>query len=419
MTTELPPQRSESPPWDAKRSQSPRGRWRKRITWTLVLGLVGFVVYGLKGKPILVEMTAVTHGPLTVEVVEEGKTRIRNRYVVAAPVTGQMHRVLLKAGDAVKANETVLTTIEPQISPLLDVRTKAQASAAVEMAQASAQKAEEALQMAQTAAEFAATNWRRIKTSERPGSYSLMERDNAERDAAMRQREVRANEFALKVAKFEMAQTKAALLEVDAPGDGKLVEVKSPVSGVVLKVQQESAAVIVAGAALVEVGDPEDLEIEAEILSRDAVNIQAGASVVIEQWGGETPLQGRVRRIEPAAFTKVSALGVEEQRVIVLSDLVNPPPAAKAVGDRFRVEVRVAVWHSDEVLLVPTGALFREGSEWMTFVFQGGRAKKEKVVVGHANGRFTEVLSGLQVGEQVLLHPPDTVLDGTTVKPRS
>jgi HlyD family secretion protein len=186
----------------------------------------------------------------------------------------------------------------------------------------------------------------------------------------------------------------------------------------VLKVMQESETIVAPGTQILEIGDPTDIEIEAEILSRDAVTIRPGDSVEIEHWGGEDALKGRVRRIEPAAFTKISALGVEEQRVYVLSDLVDPPEAAKALGDRYRVEVRVAVWHSDDVLVVPAGALFREGNHWKTFVYQDGKARLTGLEAGHSDGRFTEVLSGLEPGDKVLLHPPDTVRDGTALNER-
>lgn len=421
MTPDSPPTvRSETAPWDTKRHLPRRGRWRGWLSWLAGLGLVGFVIYGMRSRPVAVEMAAVSRGPLTMEIVEEGKTRIRNRYVVAAPIMGQMRRIALKAGDEVKAGETVLTTIEPQVAPLLDARARAQAEALLSAAKAGEQKAEEGQQMAQTAAQFAQATWERLKAAKQIGSVSINERENAERDAEMRRREVRASEFALQVAKFERSQAEAALMQMDNPQPGdQSVEVKSPVSGLILKVQQESSAVVMPGTPLVEVGDAADLEIEAEMLSRDAVNIQPGASVIIEQWGGETPLQGRVRRVEPAAFTKISALGVEEQRVIVLSDLVNPPAAAKRMGDRYRAEVRVAIWHEDDVLQVPTGALFREGTAWITYVLDNGKARKLEVTTGHSSAKSTEVLSGLQVGQQVLLHPPDTVTDGTAVKLRT
>ena len=418
METTAPTTSSSTAPWETKRKPSTKGRVRRIITWVIGLGLLAMIGYGLMPKPVDVEAGVAARGPLTVQVVEEGKTRIRNRYTVAAPVAGQMKRVVLKAGDEVKAGETVITVIEPSQAPLLDARSRAQAEARVEAAKAGVKRAQEALQMAHTAAEFASGTWDRIKSRSEQGSVSINEREMAERDASMRSQEVRASEFATKVSEYELALAEASLKQFDSATGGGAVEVKSPVSGRVLKVMQESSMVVLAGTALVEVGDPMDLEIEAEILSRDAVVIRPGAEVLIEQWGGETPLKGRVRRVEPAAFTKISALGVEEQRVIVLSDLVQPPPPTLPLGDRFRVEVRVATWHADDVLLVPAGSLFREGGEWMTYTILDGKAHKLKVQAGHSNGRFMEVLSGIQPGERVLLHPPDSVTEGTLVKVR-
>ncbi len=408
-----------TPPWETKKKTAKRGLLRKLLLWSFFIGLIGFVAYGLKVKPIPVETAAVTRGPLTVSVLEEGRTRIRNRYVVAAPVSGNMRRVTLKAGDEVKANETVLTLIEPGLAPLLDARSQAQAEARIAGANAARMQAEQSLEMARTSAKFAEAGWARVKSNATQGSISITDRDNIEREALMRDREVRAGEFALKVADFELAQTKAALLQLTTPAAaGSVVEVRAPVSGRVLKVQQESAMMVTAGTPLLEIGDPADLEIEAEILSRDAVAIRVGAEVQVEQWGGDVPLKARVRRIEPAAFTKVSALGVEEQRVIVLSDLDSPPESARMLGDRYRVEVRVAVWHDKDVLLVPSGALYREGREWKTFVLSAGKATQGVVQTGRTDGRSTQVLDGLKAGDLVLMHPPDVVADGSDVVQR-
>lgn len=442
------PQDTETPPWDAKRNKSKKGRFRKFLMWIFILAAVAVVGYGLKPKPVEVELGEVGKGPLTVNVVEEGKTRIRNRYVISAPVAGQMRRVPFKAGDVIEANKTVITTIAPVTTPLLDPRAKAQAEARVQGADAGRDRAKQSLEMARTADKFAQANWERNKGLAKTGSISVTDRDNAERDADMRAREVRAAEFALKVAEYEWQQAKAALLQMDAPAGstGSEIEVKSPVSGRVLKVQQESAMVVTPGVAIMEIGDPSDIEIEAEILSRDAVAIKPGADVLIEQWGGDAPLKGRVRLVEPAAFTKVSALGVEEQRVYVLSDLVDPPKEAAALGDRYRVEVRVAVWQQPDVTLIPAGALFREGNAWKTFVYDIGsggneahgsgngtmdrlksavgdkvkngvsaKAKKIDVNAGRTDGRQTQVLGGIEVGTKVLLHPPDSVKDGVAV----
>lgn len=410
---------STTAPWDAKRNAPKKGRLRKLITWVLGIGLLALIGYGLRPKPIEVELGQATRGPLTVNVVEEAKTRVRNRYVISAPVAGQMRRISLRAGDPMVAGETVITAIEPAISPLLDPRAKAQAEARVQVTEATLMQARQSLDMAKINEKFAATNWQRVKSLSMGGSVSQTDRDNAERDASVRQQEVRGAEFATKVAEYELEQAKAALLQLQSPTTaGLVIDVKAPVTGQVLRVMQESAMVVAPGTQLVEIGDPADIEIEAEILSRDAVAIKPGAKVSVEQWGGGDPLQAVVHRVEPAAFTKVSALGVEEQRVIVRSDLVNPPKAAQALGDRYRVEVRIAIWHGDNVLLLPAGALFREGSEWKTFVFKDGKAKTITLEAGHTDGRMTEVLKGIDEGTQVLLHPPDTVKDGVMVVER-
>jgi HlyD family secretion protein len=407
------------PPWETKVPISRRSLSRKLVFWFVVAALVLAMVYALQPRPVEVETGVVRQGPLTVYVSEEGKTRIRNRHIVAAPVAGSMQRVILKPGDAVKAGETVLTRIEPTLSPLLDARARTQAQAHVDAAMAARSRANENIEMSRTGLKYAKANWERVKNNTDKGTISDTDRDTFEREAEMKTREVRSAEFALQVADFELAQAKAALEQIDKPSSGgAFIEVRAPVSGVVLKVQQESATIVLPGAPILEIGDPTDLEIEAEILSRDAVTIKPGALVTVEQWGGDVPAKAQVRRVEPAAFTKVSALGVEEQRVLVLSDFTEQTPALKALGDRYRVEVRVAVWHSDDTLLVPAGALFREGSEWKTFLFAAGSAKAVVVKAGRTDGKLTQVLEGLKKDDEVLMHPPDTVRDGTSVVKR-
>jgi HlyD family secretion protein len=410
---------SGSAPWETKRVPTGKHLIRRLLPWLLGLGILAIIGWGLSPKPIEIETGVVARSPLTVRVSEEGKTRIRNRYIVAAPVAGKMRRVPLKPGDEVKAGETLLTEIEPMATPLLDPRARVQAEAVVSMKEAARKQAAQTLDAQQAALKMAEADRDRIRAVQRAGTVSDSDRDRAEGDASIKASQVRASEFALQVLDYELAQARAALERPDASSAGNLVEVKSPVSGRVLKVMQESEMVVTPGVSILEIGDPADLEIEAEILSRDAVTIHPGDAVSIEQWGGDPPLNGRVRRVEPAGFTKISALGVEEQRVIVLSDLIDPPPAAKSLGDRFRVEVRVAVWHSDDVPVVPSGALFREGNAWKTFVFKEGKAKLVSIEAGHTDGRTTEVLSGLSPGDEVLLHPPDTVKADTSVRKRS
>ncbi len=415
MATPVP---QTTAPWEAKRNPSGKNLIRRSLPWLGGLALVSLVAWGLWPKPIPVETGAVTRGPLTVRVSEEGKTRVRNRYIVAAPVAGRMRRVPFKPGDEVKAGETLLTAIEPVIAPLLDPRARTQAEAVVSMREAARKQAAESLDARLAASKMAQAELERVRSVAGGRSLSQSDRDRAEMEASMKSADVRAAEFALQVTEFELAQARAALERPARTTVGNLVEVKSPVSGRVLKVMQESEMVIAPGTQILEVGDPTDIEIEAEILSRDAVTIHPGDAVEVEQWGGEKPLKGRVRRVEPAAFTKISALGVEEQRVIVLSDLVDPPEAAKALGDRYRVEALVAVWHSDDVAVIPSGALFREGNAWKTYVYRGEKAELVEIQAGHSDGRLTEILSGLNAGDEVLLHPPDTVKDGTTVTKR-
>lgn len=402
-------------PWDVRRRPGGKHWLRRVISLTIAAALLALVAWGFWPKPVLVETATVSRGPLTVRVSEEGKTRIRNRYVVAAPVAGKMRRVPLKAGDEIKAGETLLTVIEPATSPLLDKRAREQAEAAVNMHEAAGKQANESLAAAKAALKLAEADRDRVRSVKGSGTVSQSERDRAEGEASIKAAEVRSIEFAIQVNNYRLAQAKAVLGRGDNPATDVPIEVRPPVSGRILKVMQESETVVVPGQAIAEVGDPADIEIEAEILSRDAVMIKPGDNVSIEQWGGETPLQGRVRRIEPAGFTKISALGVEEQRVIVLCDLVNPPDAARRLGDRYRVEARVAVWHHPDVLLAPAGALFREGNQWKTFIYQNGRAVSRTVTAGHTDGQRTEILDGLAAGDELLLHPPDTVKDGTRV----
>jgi HlyD family secretion protein len=412
-----PLQKTEAP-WASRRDPSGRHLLRRAVPWLGVLLLAALIGWGLWPKPVIVETGVVARGPLTVSVSEEGKTRIRNRYIVAAPVAGNMRRVLLKPGDPVEAGLTVITTIEPVAAPLLDPRARTQAEAVVAMHEASRQRAAESLAAAQAAYKLAEKERDRMRSVTRDGTLSDSDRDRMEAEASIKAAEVRATEFSLQVIDYELAQARAVLERPADGGAGNLIEVKSPVGGRVLNVMQESETVAAPGMAILEIGDPTDLEIEAEILSRDAVAIRPGDSVEIEQWGGEETLKARVRRVEPAAFTKISALGVEEQRVIVLCDLLDPPDAARALGDRFRVEVRVAVWHEDDVLVAPAGALFREGNTWKTFIYQNGRARLAAIEAGRSDGRLTQALSGLKQGDKVLLHPPDTVMDGTRVVTR-
>jgi HlyD family secretion protein len=390
------------------------------VAWLGVAGVAVLAAAGLRPRPPSVDLAAVTTGPLTVTVLEEGKTRIRHRHVVAAPVAGMLERIGRRAGDRLVADQTVLAVIQPTPSGFLDPRARAEAEARVQMAEASRQQRQAQLERVQAALDLAEKEKARTVALYRQGAVSRRDLDQATSQAEMLTRELNAAGFALEVSKFEILQARAAARQAGPPDadTSAPITLLAPVSGFVLTVFEESARPVPAGLPLLEVGDPSDLEAEIEMLSSDAVAVRPGADVVIEQWGGEHPLRGRVAVVEPGGFTKISALGVEEQRVKVRVDFIDPIPADRALGDRYRVEARIVSWHGEDVLQVPSGALFRRGGDWMVFVHEDGRARLAAVTLGHHSGLAAEVLSGLKPGQQVILHPPDAVADGRRVRPR-
>lgn len=391
--------------------------WRKLSVYGIGAAIAAFIVLGLIPKPIEVDGASVTRGALTVTVLEEGKTRIRNRYVVSPPIAGYLRRVPVRAGDPIKAGETVLAVIQAAPSSFLDPRARAQAEAAVRSAEAARMQRVEQAQSSTAELDLARKELARAEQLRKKGAIALQEFDASANRVEMLQNQLGSSKFALKVAEFELEQAKAALVQAtENPEGGQPIEIRSPVSGYVLNVYEENAKAVTPGAPIMEVGDPSDLEAEIELLSSDAVNVRPGAPVKIEQWGGGTPLEGKVVLVEPGAFMKVSALGVEEQRVKVRVDFLDLPKGV--LGDRYRVEARIVTWKGEDVLQVPTGALFRRGEKWMTFLVEGGRAKRVPVEIGHSNGIAAEVLGGLSAGQEVILHPPDTVEDGARVRVR-
>jgi HlyD family secretion protein len=390
-----------------------KGAWRKFVPWILGLGLLALIVSGLIPKPVEVDAAVVTRGPLTVSVLEEGKTRIRNRYVVSPPVSGYLRRVPVRAGDRIVEGETVLAEVVSMGSGFLDPRTRAQAEAAAQSAEAARMQRNEQINSASSELTLARKELARTKTLRDKGAVSGREYDAAASKVDVLVNQVESAKFGLKVAEFELAQAQAALTQADSPEDATPISIKAPVSGAVLNVYEENARAAAAGLPIMEVGDPADLEMEIELLSSDAVNVRPGADVAVEQWGGGEALAGRVTVIEPGGFTKVSALGVEEQRVRVRADFVDLPGGV--FGDRFRVEARIVTWSGEDVLRVPVGALFRKGNEWKTFVIDGGGARLRSVEIGKNDGVLAEVVSGLAAGERVILHPPDSVAEGQAV----
>ena len=379
----------------------------KRQLWLIVVVLLVAVAVlsALRPTPVTVETGAVTRGPLRVTIDEEGATRVRSRYVVSAPITGRLARPAVDAGDLVAAG-AVVARLTPAA---LDPRSRAEAEAAVSGAESALREARAAVEPARAAREQARRDAERARTLAAAGAIAARDVESA----TLRAREA---ESALTAAQARASQAAAAVTRARAalmPSAGGGAEVvRAPVGGRVLRVLEESERVVPAGTPLLQIGDPNDLEIVVDLRSDDAVRVRPGAPMLLDGWGGPEPLQASVRTVEPAAFTEVSALGVEEQRVNVIGGFAQSPPQ---LGDGYRVTVRIVVWESPSVLRVPTGALFRDGAGWAVFVVADGRATRRTVQVGQRASELAEVVDGLAEGELVVLHPSDRIGDGVRV----
>ena len=399
-------------------------RWLKRRMPLLVGGLLAAaaIAYAAWPQPVPVEVARAERGPLRVTVDQDGRTRIRERYVVSAPLGGRLVRIGLRPGDEVRAGQTVLAVVEPPDPALLDASARAAAEARVKAAEAAARQAGPVLDKAQANHALAVKELDRARAGSMTGAVPPQDLEAAVTRELTTALELKAARFAGQIAGFELEQAKAALIRTRAPPsaeeDAWRLEIRPPVDGRVLRVFQESATVVAAGARLLELGDPTDLEVEIDVLSTDAVKVRPGAPVVLEHWGGPAPLNARVRLVEPAAFTKVSALGVEEQRVWVIATPADPPDRWRALGDAFRVEARIVVWEAAEVLKVPAGAVFPHADGKAVYAIEAGVARLRPVRVGHSNGLETEVLDGLDAGAEVVVYPGDKVRDGVRVAAR-
>lgn len=398
--------------------------WIKRVFMFLAAAaLCAAIVYAFLPKPIGVDTGLVTRGPMQVTVDEDGKTRIKDRYIVSSPAAGELLRVDLRAGDPVQAGKTLLATLEPADPSLLDVRQQAESQARVKGAEAARRRAETQIRQVEASAEHAEAEYRRYKELSKKGSATVEQFEQAELERRTRQEELRAAQFALQVADFELEQARAGLIRSfpreNASAESWRLDIHSPIDGRVLRVFQESAAVVQPGTQLMELGDPENLEAVIDVLSSDAVKISPGAKVRLEHWGGDHPLEGRVRLVEPSGFTKVSSLGVEEQRVNVIIDLADSSARREALGDAFRVEARIVVWESSDALKLPASALFRRGRDWAVFVVEESRAVLRVVEVGARNDLEAQVLKGLREHDVVIVHPSDRVADGLAVTART
>jgi HlyD family secretion protein len=398
---------------------------RRVIAGLVGLGVLALIVWALWPKPVPVDMTVIGSGPLEVTVEDEGMTRIREVYTVSAPIGGKMLRSPREVGDKVVAGKTLVASIQPTDPTFLDVRSQRVNQAAVQAAQAGVELAQAQIKQAKSQLEFAKGDLRRAEELATSRSISDRALEKARVDVTSAEAGVASAMATLEVRKRELESARARLIQPGDPGadtggttESCCINVRAPIDGRVLRVIVESEQVVLPGAGLIDIGDPSDLEIVVEFLSRDAVRIKPGQTARIESWGGDEVLEAKVRRIEPTGFTKVSALGIEEQRVKVILDFTGPPQEWQELGHGYRVIARVVVWHSDDVLKVPLGALFREGDNWAVFIVQGGRSQRRTVKIGERNLHAARVIEGLRAGDQVVLHPSDRVHDGAAVEPR-
>jgi HlyD family secretion protein len=394
----------------------------KKKTWIVtavaVVATAALLAWAFAPRPLEVEVAQVVEGAFETHIEEDGKTRLRDRYVISAPLAGTIGRVTLREGDAVEAGAP-LASITPVLPAMLDERTRREQQLRVEIAQAQRQRVAARIEGAKVALAQARNDQQRSELLAKQGfvAPTRLETERLAVQAAQQDLEAAVEEG--HVAAHEVEQARAALLALSSPGGGRGFVLRAPVAGRVLKVVQASEGVVALGAPLLELGDTARLEVVAELLTADALRAVPGSRVRIERWGGDGVLEGRVRRVEPAAFTKVSALGVEEQRVRVLIDLSSPPEQWRALGDGFRVGVRIVTRAMDKVSKVPVSAVFPlPDGGFAVFVLDGGRARSTPVQLGARNGHEAWIESGVAAGATVIVYPPAATRDGLRVKPR-
>jgi HlyD family secretion protein len=393
---------------------------RKRVAFwgsVIVLGAAAFGL-SLRRPPVPADTVPVARGPLRVTLDHEGRTRVRERYRVAAPVAGRVLRIEMEPGDPVTAGRTVLARVLPGAPALLDARTRAGAEAQVQVADAHLARARAQRDEAREASRYARAEADRMRSLNTQGLATSQQLDAAEADARVKARALDAADAAVEAAARDLDVARSVLYDGGARGAARMVEVRAPVSGLLLRRLHESETIVAQGEPLVEVADLADLEVVADFLSTDAVRIRPGMPALIERWGGAAPLNARVARVEPSGFMKVSALGVEEQRVWVVIALADARDAWAALGDGYRVEARVIFWQQPDVLKVAAGSLFRHGEAWAVFVVNDGVARLRTVTIGQRNDIEAEITSGLEAGTAVIAYPSDRIEDGARVEPR-
>ena len=399
-----------------------RGSWLKRAATSLFLGLaIAGALWFAWPRPLPVDLATVVQGPMEVTVEDEGKTRVRHVYTVSAPITGKVLRIPRHVGDQVVADGTVVAVMQATAPGFLDVRSREELQAALAAADAAVGFAEHEVQRIEAALEFARSELERALALARQDVIAAKVLDKARVDVETNGHALASAKAQLAVRRGERASIAARLIDPSTdsgPTDVAWgVQLRAPVSGRILKIHQESEAVVLAGTPLIDIGDPHELEVVVDLLSTDAVQVEVGARVRIDGWGGSS-IEGRVSRVDPAGFTKVSALGIEEQRVHTIIDLAEPPEAWSRLGHDFRVIVHISLWRAEDALTVPVAALFRGAGDWAVFAVRDGRARTTIVEIGRRNNRTAEVLGGLSAGDRLVLHPSDRITDGIAVTER-
>lgn len=396
---------------------------RRLAFWGTLTALVSVgLVFAFRPQPVVVDVAEVGRGDLVITVDEEGQTRVHDIYVLSASVAGRMHRIELHVGDPVTARETAIAEIEPIDPAFLDPRSEAQAQADVRAAESAEELARAEVEQAEAELEFARREHDRAVELIQSGTISERELDESERSFRTRRAALATAQAGLEVRLFELERARAMLVspaETRTETDScACVVLRAPVDGRILRIIQQSEGVVAAGDALVEIGNPRELEIVVDLLSSDAVQVEPGQRAIIERWGGDAALDGRVRVVEPFGFTKISALGIEEQRVNVVIDLTSPASSWSKLAHGYQVDVSIVQWEEDDVLTVPALALFRDGAEWAVFVAENGRAELRRVTIGRRSDLQAEVVAGLEEGEHVIMHPSDRVRDGVRINDR-
>jgi HlyD family secretion protein len=395
--------------------------WLRGSRLLMLLVLLALAAAGwflLRKPPLAVDLATVSRGPMAVTVDDLGETRVSDLYTVSAPVSGELLRIPLKPGAAVTRGRSVVAEIQPGQPEPVDARSYAQTRATISGLEAQHAAAGARVREMRAAAELAAADFARVTKLSANGFVATARVDQARSELTRSRAALREAVEAQDAAMHAIEAARALLENGRGAPAGRVVRVTAPISGTVLRVLQESGRPVSAGTPLLDLGDPALLEVVADLLSTDAVKVSPGAAAAIDAWGGEAPLRGRVRQVEPYGFTKVSALGVEEQRVNVVIDFTDARQARR-LGHGYRVTVRIDQWSAPDVLKLPLGALFRDGGDWAVYIVDAEqRARRQKVAIGHRNDDVAEVLSGLTAGQRVILHPSDKISDGRRVTER-